>query len=70
MRPGRHLHQFEQGEIDPDLFRAACNMGLESRVSKRLDRPNRGGRSPHRGKVKNRPLSSARGTLSDNRAKP
>ena len=51
-------------------FRATCNVGLESRISKRLDRPNRGGRWPHRGKVKSRPLSSARGTLSDNRAKP
>jgi bifunctional non-homologous end joining protein LigD len=31
--------QFEQGEIGPDLFRAACNMGLEGLVSKRRDRP-------------------------------
>jgi len=30
---------FEQGEIGPDLFRAACNMGLEGMVSKRADRP-------------------------------
>ena len=29
---------FEQGEIGPDLFRAACNMGLEGMVSKRADR--------------------------------
>jgi hypothetical protein len=28
---------FEQGEIGPDLFRAACNMGLESLVSKHRD---------------------------------
>jgi hypothetical protein len=27
------------------LFRAACNMGLEGLVSKRRDRPYRGGRS-------------------------
>jgi bifunctional non-homologous end joining protein LigD len=67
---GIFISPFERGEIGPDLFRATCNMGLESRVSKRVDRPNRGGRSPHRGKVKNRQLSSARGTLSDNRAKP
>jgi hypothetical protein len=30
---------FERGEIGPDLFRAACNMGLEGMVSKRADRP-------------------------------
>jgi hypothetical protein len=36
---------FEQGEIGPDLFRAACNMGLEGMVSKRADRPYRAGRS-------------------------
>jgi ATP-dependent DNA ligase len=29
---------FEQGEIGPDLFRAACGMGLERLVSKRRDR--------------------------------
>ena len=33
---------FEQGEIGPDLFRAACGMGLEGLVSKRRDRPYRG----------------------------
>ena len=38
----------------PDLFRAACNMGLERQVSKRVDRPYRGGRSPDWVKVKNR----------------
>jgi bifunctional non-homologous end joining protein LigD len=38
---------FEQGEIGPDLFRAACNMGLEGLVSKRRDRPYRAGRSPY-----------------------
>jgi bifunctional non-homologous end joining protein LigD len=45
---------FEQGEIGPDLFRAAGQMGLEGLVSKRRDRPYRGGRSPHWVKVKNR----------------
>jgi bifunctional non-homologous end joining protein LigD len=45
---------FEQGAIGPDLFRAACDMGLEGLVSKRSDRPYRGGRSPHWIKVKNR----------------
>jgi ATP-dependent DNA ligase len=45
---------FEQGEIGPDLFRAACKMGLEGLVSKRRDRPYRAGRSPHWIKNKNR----------------
>jgi bifunctional non-homologous end joining protein LigD len=45
---------FEQGEIGPDLFRAACNMGLEGMVSKRSDRLFRGGRSKDWIKVKNR----------------
>ena len=45
---------FEQGEIGSDLFRAACDMGLEGLVSKRADRPYRAGRSPHWVKVKNR----------------
>jgi ATP-dependent DNA ligase len=51
---GIFVAPFEQGEIGPDLFRAACNMGLEGLVSKRRDRPYRGGRSPHWVKVKNR----------------
>ena len=51
---GIFIAPFEQGEIGPDLFRAACNMGLEGLVSKRLDRPYRGGRSPNWVKVKNR----------------
>jgi ATP-dependent DNA ligase len=34
---------FEQGEIGPDLFWAACQMGLEGLVSKHRDRPYRGG---------------------------
>jgi ATP-dependent DNA ligase len=45
---------FEVGEIGPDLFRAACNMGLEGLVSKRRDRPYRGGRSKDWIKVKDR----------------
>jgi ATP-dependent DNA ligase len=36
------------------LFRAACNMGLEGMVSKRVDRPYRAGRSKDWVKVKNR----------------
>jgi bifunctional non-homologous end joining protein LigD len=51
---GIFVAPFEQGEIGPDLFRAACNMGLEGMVSKRVDRPYRGGRSSDWVKVKNR----------------
>jgi bifunctional non-homologous end joining protein LigD len=45
---------FERGEIGPDLYRAACGMGLEGLVSKHRDRPHRGGRQKHWIKVKNR----------------
>jgi bifunctional non-homologous end joining protein LigD len=38
---------FEQGEIGPDLFRKACEFGLEGLVSKHGDRPYQGGRSKH-----------------------
>jgi bifunctional non-homologous end joining protein LigD len=51
---GIFINPFEIGAIRPDLFRAACDMGLEGLVSKRSDRPYRGGRSPHWIKVKNR----------------
>jgi ATP-dependent DNA ligase len=51
---GIFVNPFESGAIGPDLFRAACDMGLEGLVSKRADRPYRGGRSPHWIKVKNR----------------
>jgi ATP-dependent DNA ligase len=44
---------FEQGEIGPDLFRKACEFGLEGLVSKRRDRPYRGGPSKHWIKIKN-----------------
>ena len=50
---GIFVAPFEQGEIGPDLFRAACNIGLEGLVSKRRDRPYSAGRSPHWVKVKN-----------------
>jgi bifunctional non-homologous end joining protein LigD len=42
---GLFVNPFERGEIGPDLFWAACRMGLEGLVSKRRDRPYRGGRS-------------------------
>ena len=36
---GIFVAPFEQGEIGPDLFRAACDMMLEGLVSKRRDSP-------------------------------
>jgi len=51
---GVFVNPFERGEIGPDLFRAACRMGLEGLVSKRRDRPYEAGRSRHWVKVKNR----------------
>jgi bifunctional non-homologous end joining protein LigD len=48
------INPLERGEIGPDLFRAACRMGLEVLVSKRRDRPYQAGRSKHWIKVKNR----------------
>ena len=41
---GIFVAPFEQGEIGPDPFRAACNIGLEGLVSKRADRPALGDR--------------------------
>jgi bifunctional non-homologous end joining protein LigD len=51
---GIFINPFERGEIGPDLFAAACRMGLEGLVSKRRDRPYQVGRSKHWVKVKNR----------------
>jgi hypothetical protein len=46
LRPdGIFVAPFEQGEIGPDLFRKACEFGLEGLVSKRADPPYRAGRS-------------------------
>jgi len=42
---GIHLAPFEQGEIGPDLFRAACDMMLEGLVSKCRDSRYRAGTS-------------------------
>jgi bifunctional non-homologous end joining protein LigD len=42
-----------EAEHGPAMFRAACAMGLDGIVSKRLDRPYRSGRSPDWIKVKN-----------------
>jgi bifunctional non-homologous end joining protein LigD len=51
---GIFVNPFERGEIGPDLYGAACRMGLEGIVSKRRDRPYQGGRSKHWVKIKNR----------------
>jgi ATP-dependent DNA ligase len=51
---GIFTNPFEQSEIGPDLFRAACRMGLEGIVSKHRDRPYQSGRSKHWVKIKNR----------------
>jgi bifunctional non-homologous end joining protein LigD len=51
---GVFVNPFERGEIGPDLYRAACDMGLEGLLSKHRDRPYQGGRSKHWIKVKNR----------------
>jgi bifunctional non-homologous end joining protein LigD len=50
---GNFVAPFELGEIGPDLFRAACNMGLEGMVSKHRERAYKGGRCAHWIKVKN-----------------
>jgi bifunctional non-homologous end joining protein LigD len=49
---GIFIAPFEQGEIGPDLFRKACEFGLEGLVSKQRDRGYRPGRSPNWVKVK------------------
>jgi ATP-dependent DNA ligase len=51
---GIFVNPFERGEIGPDLFRAACQMGLEGLVSKHRDRPYQSSRSKHWLKSKNR----------------
>ena len=53
-RRGIFINPFERGEIGPDLFTAACRMGLEGLVSKRRDRPYQAGRSKYWIKIKNR----------------
>jgi ATP-dependent DNA ligase len=50
--PTTGVHSFGGGS--PELFRAACRMGLEGLVSKQRDRPYQAGRSKHWVKVKNR----------------
>ncbi|OSJ36988.1 hypothetical protein BSZ19_01480 [Bradyrhizobium japonicum] len=51
---GIFVAPFEAGAIGPDLFGAACRIGLEGLVSKRRDRRYGAGRSKDCIKVKNR----------------
>jgi bifunctional non-homologous end joining protein LigD len=51
---GVFVAPFEQGEIGPELFGAACRMGLEGLVAKRRDRLIRRSVSKHWIKIKNR----------------
>ena len=53
----------DRGEIAPDLFRKACEFGLEGIVSKRSDRPYPAGRSKDWIKVKNRSHSAMKREL-------
>jgi bifunctional non-homologous end joining protein LigD len=50
---GIFISDFEQGEIGPELFRKACEFGLEGLASKHRDRAYRAGTSPNWVKVKN-----------------
>jgi bifunctional non-homologous end joining protein LigD len=51
---GIFVSDFEPGSIGPNLFRKACEFGLEGLVSKHRDSLYRAGRSPNWIKVKNR----------------
>ena len=62
---GIFVNPFERGEIGPDLFAAACEMGLEGLVSKRRDRPYQAGRSKHWIKVKNRQHPAMKRVMND-----
>jgi bifunctional non-homologous end joining protein LigD len=57
---GIFVAPFEAGEIGPELFEAACKMGLEGIVSKDEDRPYRFGLCDHWIKVKNDMSPAAR----------
>lgn len=61
---GIHLAPFEQGEIGPDLFKAACDMMLEGLVSKRKDSRYRPGTSRDWIKCKN-PIHPAMNRVKD-----
>ena len=50
---GVFIAEYEEGEIGRDLFRVACNMGLDGIVSKRRDCPYAPGKCRHWVKTKN-----------------
>jgi bifunctional non-homologous end joining protein LigD len=52
-RDGIFIAEYDHGDIGHDLFRAACDMGLEGIVSKRSDGAYGAGRCRHWLKVKN-----------------
>ena len=56
---------FEQGEIGPELFEAACRMGLEGLVSKHRERVYRPGHTGSRSRTGNILLSVASRTGSE-----
>jgi len=58
---GIFVAPFEAGKIGPDLFDAACRMGLEGLVSKHRERAYRIGRCDHWIKVKNRRIPHTAG---------
>jgi bifunctional non-homologous end joining protein LigD len=60
---GIFIAEYEAGEMVYDLFGAACNMGLEGIVSKRVDRAYDAGKCKHWIKVKN-PAHPAYGRVS------
>ncbi|XIA62226.1 hypothetical protein ACFIOY_21600 [Bradyrhizobium sp. TZ2] len=64
---GIFLSDFEQGEIGLDLFRKACESGLEGIVSKHRDRPYRGDRQPHWVENKNRTHPAMNRSFEDER---
>ena len=49
---GIFINPFERGEIGPDLFRKACEFGLEGLVSKHRGRLYQSGRSKQRGNAR------------------
>ena len=51
--PQEALSEHMEGSHGAAMFRAACAMGLEGIVSKRLDRPYQSGRSANWIKIKN-----------------
>jgi hypothetical protein len=53
-RQGHFIAEYEQGDIGHDLFRVACNTGLEVLVSKRRDRAYGADRCGYGIKVTNR----------------